>query len=69
MSIEESKIRELHHLNVIGIKKQVNRMIKGQLKKEDTFDFTPSPGDMIEKGDVLVMIGKEHDLDRFSNSE
>lgn len=69
MSIEESKIREMHHLNVIGIKKQVNRMIKGQLKKEDTFNFTPSPGDMIEKGDVLVMIGKEHDLDRFSNSE
>ena len=69
MSIEETKIRELHNLNIIGIKKQVNRMIKGKLKKEDTFNFTPSPGDMIEKGDVLVMIGKEHDLDGFSNSE
>lgn len=69
MSIKETKIRELHNLNIIGIKKQVNRMIKGKLKKEDTFNFTPSPGDMIEKGDVLVMIGKEHDLDGFSNSE
>ncbi len=69
MSIKETKIRELHNLNIIGIKKQVNRMIKGQLKKEDTFNFTPSPGDMIEKGDILVMIGKEHDLDGFSNSE
>ena len=69
MSIEETKIRELHNLNIIGIKKQVNRMIKGKLKKEDTFNFTPSPADMIEKGDVLVMIGKEHDLDGFSNSE
>ncbi len=69
MSIEETKIRKLHNLNIIGIKKQVNRMIKGKLKKEDTFNFTPSPGDMIEKGDVLVMIGKEHDLDGFSNSE
>ena len=69
MSIEETKIRERHNLNIIGIKKQVNRMIKGQLKKEDTFNFTPSPSDMIEKGDVLVMIGKEHDLDGFSNSE
>ena len=58
MSIEETKIRELHNLNIIGIKKQVNRMIKGKLKKEDTFNFTPSPGDMIEKGDVLVMIGE-----------
>ncbi len=69
MSIQETKIREQHNLNIIGIKKQVNRMIKGQLKKEDTFNFTPSPGDMIEKGDVLVMIGKEHDLDGFSNAE
>ena len=69
MSIEETNIRELHNLNIIGIKKQVNRMIKGQLKKEDTFNFTPSPTDMIEKGDILVMIGKEHDLDGFSNSE
>ena len=69
MSIKETRIREQHNLNIIGIKKQVNRMIKGKLKKEDTFNFTPSPGDMIEKGDVLVMIGKEHDLDGFSNSE
>ena len=69
MSIQETRIRELHNLNIIGIKKQVNRMIKGKLKKEDTFNFTPSPSDMIEKGDVLVMIGKEHDLDGFSNSE
>lgn len=69
MSVEETRIREQHNLNIIGIKKQVNRMIKGKLKKEDTFNFTPSPGDMIEKGDVLVMIGKEGDLDRFSNAE
>ncbi len=68
MRLGEIKIRELHSLNVIGIKKQVNRMIKGQLKKEDTFNFTPFPSDMIEKGDVLVVIGKERDLDRFSNS-
>ena len=69
MSIKESKIGEQHNLNIIGIKKQVNRMIKGKLKKEDTFNFTPAPSDMIEKGDILVMIGKEHDLDGFSNSE
>ncbi len=68
MSLEETEIRENHNLNVIGIKKQVNRMIRGQLKKEDAFNFNPSSGDRIEKGDVLVMIGKKHDLDLFSNS-
>ena len=68
MSLEETEIRDNHNLNVIGIKKQVNRMIKGQLKKENAFNFKPSPSDRIEKGDVLVMIGKKHDLDQFSNS-
>ena len=35
----------------------------------ETFNFTPSPDDVIEKGDVLVMIGKEEDLDKFSSAE
>ena len=53
----------------IGIKKQVKRMVKGRLMEEELFNFTPSPSDLIEKGDVLVMIGKENDLDSFSNAE
>jgi trk/ktr system potassium uptake protein len=69
LSIQESKIREQHNLNVIGIKKQVKRMVKGRIMKEETFNFTPAPTDLIEKGDVLVMIGKENDLDRFSGGE
>ena len=68
MSLEETDIRENHNLNVIGIKKQVNRMIRGQLKKENAFNFKPSPDDRVEKGDVLVIIGKKHELDEFSNS-
>ena len=69
LTVEESKIREQHNLNVIGIKKQVKRMVKGRLMEEELFNFTPSPSDLIEKGDVLVMIGKENDLDSFSNAE
>ena len=40
-------------------------MVKGRMVKEETFNFTPKPDDVIEKGDVLVMIGREEDLDRF----
>ena len=40
-------------------------MVKGQMKTEETFNFTPKPDDVIEKGDILVMIGQEDDLDRF----
>ncbi|RMH09148.1 MAG: TrkA family potassium uptake protein [Nitrospirae bacterium] len=69
LTLEEAKIQEQYNLNIIGIKRQVTRMVKGQMKKEETFNFTPSPNDIIEKGDILVMIGKEQDLDRFSNAE
>ena len=70
LSLEESKISEQHNLNIIGIKKQVTRMVKGKMMKEqEIFNFTPSPSDIVERGDVLVVIGKEDDLDRFSNSE
>lgn len=65
LSLEDVKLRGQYNLNVIGIKKQVTRMVKGRMMKEETFNFTPKPDDVIEKGDVLVMIGREEDLDRF----
>jgi trk system potassium uptake protein TrkA len=65
LSLEEIKLRGQHNLNIIGIKKQITRMVKGRMVKEETFNFTPKPDDVIEKGDVLVMIGREEDLDRF----
>jgi trk system potassium uptake protein TrkA len=69
LSLHEAKIRELYRLNVIGIKKKVTRMVKGRMVKDDVFNFTPSQEDVVEKGDVLVVIGKEEDLDRFSSFE
>lgn len=69
LSLREAKIQDKHNLNIIGIKKQVSRMVQGRMMKGETFNFTPSPDDVIEKGDVLVMIGKEEDLDRFSSAE
>jgi trk system potassium uptake protein TrkA len=68
LSLEDVKLRGKHNLNVIGIKKQVTRMVKGRMMKEEIFNFTPKPDDVIEKGDVLVMIGREEDLDRFCNN-
>ncbi|MCZ6800847.1 MAG: TrkA family potassium uptake protein [Nitrospirae bacterium] len=69
LQIGEALIRENHHLNIIGIKKHVTRMVKGRMVKEESFNVIPRGSDIMEKGDVLVMIGKEEDLDRFSNSE
>ncbi len=69
LSLREAKIQDKHNLNIIGIKKQISRMVQGRMMKGETFNFTPSPDDVIEKGDVLVMIGKEEDLDRFSGAD
>lgn len=67
LSLEEIKQRGQHNLNIIGIKQQVSRMVKGHIMTEETFNFTPKPDDVVEKGDFLVMIGHEKDLDRFCN--
>ena len=67
LSLEEIKLRGKHNLNIIGIKQQVSRMVKGRITTEENFNFTPKPDDVVEKGDVLVMIGQEKDLDRFCN--
>ncbi len=67
LSLEEVKMWGQHNLNIIGIKKQVTRMVKGRMVKDETFNFTPKPNDVIDKDDVLVMIGQEEDLDRFCN--
>ena len=69
LRLQEAKIVEQYRLNVIGIKKQVTRMVKGRMMKDEVFNFTPTLEDVIEKGDVLVVIGKEEDLERFCNFE
>lgn len=69
LRLQEARIGEQYRLNVIGIKKQVTRMVKGRMVKDEVFNFTPAQEDIVEKGDVLVVIGKEEDLDRFSSFE
>lgn len=69
LRLGEALMREQHKLNVIGIKKQVTRMVKGRMVKDEVFNFTPSLEEPIEKGDVLVVIGKEEDLDRLSHAD
>lgn len=69
LRLSEAGIREQYRLNVLGIKKRVTRMVKGRMVKDEVFNFTPSPDDVVERGDVLVVIGKEEDLDQFCNFE
>jgi len=36
---------------------------------DEVFNVTPSSEDVIEKGDVLVVVGKQEDLDRLTRHE
>jgi trk system potassium uptake protein len=69
LRLREAQIRENYQINVIGIKKKVTRMVKGRMVSDEVFNVTPSLDDVIEKGDVLVVIGKQEDLDRLTKLE
>lgn len=69
LRLSEAKIQETFRLNIIGIRKKVTRMVKGRMVTDEVFNVTPSPDDVIEKGDVLVIVGKQEDLDQLTRFE
>ena len=67
--LKESQIRTLFGVNVIAIRKKVARVVKGTVKTEEIFNVSPSAEDVLEKGDILVIVGREENLERFSKLE
>ena len=65
-TLRSDQIRKEYRVSIIGIRKKISRMVKGELKTEESFNINPSPDDRIEKGDILVVIGRDQDLDRLS---
>jgi trk system potassium uptake protein TrkA len=69
LRMREANIRETYNVNIIGIRKKVTRMVKGRMTTEEIFNVTPLLEDVIEKGDSLVVVGKQEDLDRLTKLE
>ncbi len=69
LRLREAKIRETYNVNIIGIRKKVCRMVKGKMTTEEVFNVTPALDDVIEKEDILVLVGKQEDLNRLTKSE
>jgi trk system potassium uptake protein TrkA len=67
--LKESQIRTLFGVNVIAIRKKATRLVKGTVKTEEIFNVSLSAEDILEKGDILVIVGREEDLERFSKLE
>ena len=60
------QVRTRYKISVIGIRKQVSKIVKGQPQIEEIFNINPSSQDHMNKGDILVVIGREEDLDKLS---
>lgn len=69
LRMREVQLRETYNVNIIGIRKKVTRMVKGRMTTDEVFNVTPSLEDVIEKGDILVVVGKQEDLDRLTKLE
>jgi trk system potassium uptake protein TrkA len=69
LRLREAKIQEAYNVNLIGVRKRVTRMVKGRMTTDEVFNATPSLEDVIEKGDILVLVGKQEDLQRLTKSE
>lgn len=59
-ALSESRIRTLYGVNVIAIK-------KSNVKGEAAFNLNPAPEDLLARGDIIVLIGKDKDIQRFSS--
>jgi len=60
-TLKESQLRTTFGANLIAIKKIV---MEGDSKKE-IWNVNPLPTDVINKGDLLVIIGRNEDLEKF----
>jgi len=64
--IGELKIREKYKVNILEIKK-----VSGEEKNKriETINYLPYSEDVIEEGDILLVIGEEEDIERLSKGE
>jgi Trk K+ transport system NAD-binding subunit len=69
LRLREARIQETYNVNLIGIRKKVTRMVKGRMTTDEVFNVTPSLDDVIEQGDILVLVGKQEDLERLTKSK
>jgi trk system potassium uptake protein TrkA len=64
MLLRESMIRTHYNVNVVAIKRRApDTGLPGGAEEE--VNFNPSADDLLKEGDVLLMIGHEHDLQRL----
>ncbi len=64
--IGDLKIREKYKVSILEIKKVSG---EGKDAKVEKINYLPNANDIIEKGDIILVIGEEEDIERFSKEE
>lgn len=68
-TLSDHQMRTRHKVSIIGIRKKISRMVEGKMIVEEFFNINPSANDMMEKGDILIVIGMDEALDELSTIE
>lgn len=64
--LRDAQIRTAYGINVIAIKRRVTKLVRGEWQNVEEMNVNPDAEDILQKGDVMVIVGKEEDLDRLS---
>jgi len=64
--IGDLKIRERYKVNILEMKKMLG---EGKEERVEKVNYLPHPNDVIGKGDILLVIGEEKDIERLSKGE
>jgi len=68
-TLGQSGLRKDHNLNVVGIKKKVPQITKdGERTFEEVTENVPSPDTRLEEDDVLILVGRDSDIAKFSKT-
>ncbi len=65
-TIKQTDARAKYHVHIIGIKRRVPEVDEsGSMHYNEQVIIAPSPNEEIQKGDLLIVIGRDEDIERF----
>ena len=65
--LKDTSIRSMHRVNIIAIKKTTTEVYKGKTSIKEIVNVAPSGENLVMEGDVLVILGREDDIEKLSN--
>jgi trk system potassium uptake protein len=66
-TLRQCRLREEYSVNVVAIRRQIPRITeRGERTLEDYTENVPSPDAELEENDILVVVGGDRDVSRFS---